>query len=553
MKTTKLPIVDAAAGATLLSTGLVIINENCEFFQKALNNEITDFERAYRLFLTISHENIHFVQTYTTAFTYSYSLNLLDLCAQFMEESRRGNLNKEIFQKYLVSYHSIISVFLQKNNGISTVDLLEAVAVTESFVITFKVSSNISFERYLNDYYPDSSSVYRTVPDLFIREFGEEVTIHLLPIVCFLSLNGDRPSVNFWIFFKELEKLSKTQLLQFNAWTLTKYFRMDPYRSLINIYMNLKNYNGEHKIFVPQLQVLSRLGRFEEIYEFCAKPSIWFRNKEKVSNLLPPFTLFSGGYVLKNGLALKWNEQESFSFLDTASLFGTFQALMSKDIPYTSCLHTICPFHSNSLCHSWYSVPTNIKWDQCAYPKRFEIQFKMDENKLINLRNNAFNDFDSSSIKKPEDIELQPTLGKTKDEYERVLNNAARLTDPLEWDKIVIDLLKEAQINDLNNELFDNTSYLVMSVAGYLLDMTDIKLNCFNKWMLKEPFRISNEYVLIVLNFASQIQRQISPWFGIVLLRALKMIYRSPGSIIFDVYAEPKRIQNEIENYSIMI
>ena len=52
MKTTKLPIVDAAAGATLLSTGLVIINENCEFFQKALNNEITDFERAYRLFLT---------------------------------------------------------------------------------------------------------------------------------------------------------------------------------------------------------------------------------------------------------------------------------------------------------------------------------------------------------------------------------------------------------------------------------------------------------------------------------------------------------------------
>jgi hypothetical protein len=125
-----------------------------------------------------------------------------------------------------------------------------------------------------------------------------------------------------------------------------------------------------------------------------------------------------------------------------------------------------------------------------------------------------------------------PFWGRSKEEYRRLLNDAAASSNPEEWDRTIISLLAEAEIENVQYALTGNTSYLVMSVAGYLLDMgVPLPFNCFNVWMEGGEPRLSEDYLIQFLAICLRMVKEISPWFGLALLRALEMIFevRSPN------------------------
>jgi len=141
-----------------------------------------------------------------------------------------------------------------------------------------------------------------------------------------------------------------------------------------------------------------------------------------------------------------------------------------------------------------------------------------------------------------------PLLGRPWEEYEDELNKAAELDDPEEWDRTVIDLLTEAEIDDLSIPLPPNTEYLVMSVAGYILDMTrGLPYNCFEEWMAEGSPAMVPSYLSTVRSYAAQVSGVTSPWHGLTIMRALGVVFASGRYIAGE---QPDWLEGETRRYS---
>ena len=93
------PIIEGADGITLTSTGLVAVREHSDFVT-IFSGKATDNERAFRLVMTLNHEAIHFLQCFSAAFPYSFSLSLLEIASQLMAVSRQNRLTGEQIQEF---------------------------------------------------------------------------------------------------------------------------------------------------------------------------------------------------------------------------------------------------------------------------------------------------------------------------------------------------------------------------------------------------------------------------------------------------------------------
>ena len=129
-----------------------------------------------------------------------------------------------------------------------------------------------------------------------------------------------------------------------------------------------------------------------------------------------------------------------------------------------------------------------------------------------------------------------------------LINKAAELDDPEEWDRTVIDLLTEAEIDDLSIPLPPNTEYLVMSVAGYILDMTrGLPYNCFEEWMAEGSPAMVPSYLSTVRSYAAQVSGVTSPWHGLTIMRALGVVFASGRYIAGE---QPDWLEGETRRYS---
>jgi hypothetical protein len=384
------PIVEDAQGVTLTSTWLILIREDYEYADSFFKKQVVQDRRAFELNLTLDHEFVHFVQGFTTAFPYSYSKGLLELFAEVMETSRAGRLDADALRIYRETYSNYQRQFHQSFRGISTVDLLEAMAVTESFRSTATQVDTAAFRQYLEMCFPDLNSVYRRALAVVAQRFNEETALQLTSRLCFLALNGDDPPANFWYFIDELGREDPKRLCALSASDLAIRLGMEPRGFLIETYKTLPP-DGQHKIALPYAELLSTLGSYAEIFEFAARPGDWLRSppSEKFLLLAPPLVMFSGGRGKKQGLARNWNRDQLFPYFDTAGLVGACERLLRDGRPYQFCPHMQCPVHETALCSGWFAVPQRIAWSECAFPKRLNVQFKTTAHDLMKVRASA--------------------------------------------------------------------------------------------------------------------------------------------------------------------
>lgn len=390
MSTTYLPpIIEGAHGATLLSTWLILLREDWEFLDAFLEKRVSRSERAYELALTINHEGVHFIQGFTTAFTYSYSVALLNISEQIMSVSRAGHLTPDNLRRFKQSYANYQKQFRKGTRGISATDLLEAVAVTESFRATWPDLSSQAFVDYLLNYYPHEDSVYRRVIDVVNKEFGGEAALNLTPRLCFIALNGDDPPAGFWHMVDVLRHIHIPEIFSLSAWDLAEFFGMDTEGILLKQFKLIPP-EGEHRVLLPYLEYLSKLGPYKEIFEFAARPGDRLRQETvedpRWLNLVPPLIMTSGGRGRVVGLGRTWSETQLFQHIDSAALVGACERLLTDENPYQCCPHTECPVHESALCHAWYPVPQRMHWSECGFPKRIKVQFGQSAEQLTEIR-----------------------------------------------------------------------------------------------------------------------------------------------------------------------
>jgi len=381
------PIVEGADGVTLTSTGLVAVREHADFVDNVLAGNATDKERAFRLVMTLNHEAIHFLQCFTAAFPYSFSLSLFDIASQLMAVSRRNGLTGTQIQEFKRGLDSRLAQFNSPHRGISTVDLLEAMAVTEGFRATVPdVNSNAQdFRRFLLAYFPNPDSQYRRVIDLISEVFGIEAGYHLTPRLCYMSLNGNHPAKDLWEFIDNLASDRREIAHRLTATQILTIFGMDSSESILKMSESKLPDAGEHPIFAPYMQALARIGSLRDRYEFSAQPGRWLRGDgpQEILEIVPPLLVCSGGRGRIMGLAHRWSREEIFFYLDSAAMIGACLVLLSGAKHHQACRHADCPVHSSTLCHSWFAKPHDIAWTDCAFPKRTEVQFGVSAAKLV--------------------------------------------------------------------------------------------------------------------------------------------------------------------------
>lgn len=381
------PIIEGADGVTLTSTGLIAVREHADFVDNVLAGNATDKERAFRLVMTLNHEAIHFLQCFTAAFPYSFSLSLLELASQLMAVSRKRRLTREQIQEFRRGFEGHLTQFRSPYRGLSTIDLLEAMAVTEGYRATVPDSGDNAkeFHKFLLTYFPNPDSEYRRVIDLVVGVFGVEAGYHLTPRLCYVSLNGDHPARNLWTFIDELASDRRDIAHCLTATQILTLFGMDSSASILKMSESELPDDGKHPIFVPYMQALSRIGSLHDRYEFSAQPGHWMRGAgpRELGKIVPPLIVCSGGRGRIMGLASGWSKEEMFVYLDSAAMIGACLVLLSGVKYHQTCRHTECPVHSSTLCHSWFAKPQAIPWTDCVFPQRTEVQFGVSAAKLV--------------------------------------------------------------------------------------------------------------------------------------------------------------------------
>ena len=194
------PILEDVEGVTLTSTGLVVMQEHIDFAEKVFSRQALDVPRALRCRMTLNHETIHFIQCFTAASPYYFSLSFLSLAEDVMHASLNNELTPELLLEFKTYFRSLVERYRSPFQNVSTIDLLEAMAVTEGYRATVLPNQDNpeAFHLFLQDWFPDPNSEYRLVIEIVTGRFGKDAGYNLTPRLCYIALNTKHPSKSFF-------------------------------------------------------------------------------------------------------------------------------------------------------------------------------------------------------------------------------------------------------------------------------------------------------------------------------------------------------------------
>lgn len=369
------PVLQGAHGLTLLSTWAILLAEDAEYSAELLEGDFPQLQAAdlsnrdVRLICALNHEGIHFIQALTTSHAYQSSLALLGVCKSVITDGSARRLSLKRLKKHRAEYEFIQSLHHARHRGLTAVDLLEAVAVVETYFATFIDAELAGFEQYLDMFYPGPQHEYRRIYNIVRQHFDIDVALNLIPRLCFVALNTGRPVRTFLSMLKALRSVPRHILVGdmsvistlFGLSVGTWAHGLDPDR--------LRHRHQTHMFLEPYLERFRSVDRYEELFELASRPSQLARGLGPIGiarEILSPALIWHGGIVLWQGLARRWPDEMRRGYIFITQSAGLCERLLRPRAVPNKCPHFDCPFHAAALCDTWLNIPDN--WNACDFP-----------------------------------------------------------------------------------------------------------------------------------------------------------------------------------------
>jgi hypothetical protein len=383
MSEPRVSILVQDSGRTFASTGMVVLRESKTYFQRIISNPPKPGSRDFEAILAWRHEVIHFIQSITTAYLYSHSLatvqyafNVLDNFQQLLSLRDRTTVSE---------LENVTNALSSREVGISAQDLLEGVAVVESFKTNTPDPTITKFSRFRDTFFPgDSDSCYRKSFDYLSDRIGQQFAYHLLSPLSFLALQSDHPPRSFTTIVEDiLPDLSLDELMLANVPDLFLHFGMDTRNHLLYNLHSIPS-RMQHPVLHRCAQHATNLLGVPELLEMAARPSTIESGRVDqvtIKALLPPMVIFSStpGAKLEGmayGLAEQDRELRALMVHNTA-LIGAAERLTlyrNDSNLYQFCPHQgACPHYTSALCFKYFSPPSvELGYSNCGFIRFFE-------------------------------------------------------------------------------------------------------------------------------------------------------------------------------------
>jgi len=385
MSEPRISVLARDSGRTFASTGMVVLRESKDFFQRVISSPPKPDSRDFEAILTWRHETIHFIQSLSTAYLYSHSLATMQYAFNVLDN----------FHQLLsvwdsdTRFEQVTNALLSREFGLSVQDLLEGVAAVESFKMNIASPDVAKFLSFRNKFFPgDSNSCYRISFDYLSQYIGQPFAYHLLSPLSFLALQSDHPPKSFITIVKDiLPTLSLDEVKTAPVFNLFSHFGMDIHNHLL---YNLDSLSAEmrHPLLYKCIKYAIDLLGVPKLLEISARPSVIESgqfdlrlNGKMVEAVLPPMVVFSstpgsklGGMVF--GLAKQDKELRELMMYITG-LIGAAERLTlfrNETNLYQFCPHeATCPHYAPALCFNYFAPPSiEMGYKNCGFGQVFE-------------------------------------------------------------------------------------------------------------------------------------------------------------------------------------
>ncbi|MEB2288916.1 MAG: hypothetical protein OZ934_12465 [Anaerolineae bacterium] len=386
----RITLLPQESGRTFAFSGMVIVRESKAFFERVFSAlpQIAD-DRAFELVLAVCHEMIHVLQALSTAFLYSYSVAIVQRAFEVLDHLDVLLKDKGRTTAFAETYR-LLEV---RHKALSVRDLLEGVAVLESYKLAAPTPSALEFLALRERLFPgDSTSCYRISYDYLAARIGPFAAFDLLAPLSFLALQSDDPPSSFQTIVDDLLPRTRPEhLAQASVADLFTAFGMSAGDHLL---YNLDSMPQDmrHPVVYECARFAAATLGVPTLLEIGARPALINRLDPALGateTLLPPVIAFSSSpnaklEALSSGLASQ-DPALAELIVHLTGLVGAAERLTvfrdASDL-HQFCPHrTTCPHFAAALCHHYFAPPSlELGYAHCGFIRFFEGRTHMKPN-----------------------------------------------------------------------------------------------------------------------------------------------------------------------------
>lgn len=289
----------------VISSGVVVVNANYRDLAKGGVDPSRIDDHYLRLVYAPAHECVHMSQLLTTRFVLEMSIEFFNLCNKTNAGRRNQRAESEWLPAVLAAYREAQRRLNANDNGrFSSLQVLEAHAVLEGFAGGFSRHESRGLET-LRRLAHGSLPEYSQVIDASLDIYGFELTMRVLPRLCWLALNTSDPGTYLSQALEALDRKDVQWLAGASASRTCQALNMDASLMASSWRVRRPGLRDHplHTLLGPYFDLLESETDPEAYLRLAMHPG---RGKESASrlgpgSLMPPMTVYADDVFLLNG------------------------------------------------------------------------------------------------------------------------------------------------------------------------------------------------------------------------------------------------------------
>lgn len=296
-----------ARGEALLviSSGVVVVNANYRDLDKGGINTSRIDDHYVRAVYAPAHECVHMSQLLTTRFVLEIGIEFFNLCVTTNSSRRKNRPEADWLPGVLDGYREAQRRLNGQDQGrFSSLQVLEAHAVLEGFRGAFSrhEAQGLALVRHLAH---GGLPEYSLVIDASLDAFGFELTLAVLPRLCWLALNTSHPGSYLSQAFGSLKREDVQWLASASASQTCRAFSLDA-AEMARSWRIRRPGVRDHPLH-------PLLGRYFDVLESETDPEAYLRlamhpgqgngsgSRIELKQLMPPMAIYADDVFLMNG------------------------------------------------------------------------------------------------------------------------------------------------------------------------------------------------------------------------------------------------------------